>query len=88
MGRFAAETLTPGAPLRTLYGLFAGSGTDVFNGTDAGADARVPPPRMVAQWRDNLAMMLANPTAGDTEVRHAPRGAKWWQQPCPCPCLG
>ena len=67
MAQFAARTLAPGAPLRTLYSLFAGAGAAVFDadavsGADVGA-------ALGARWRLNLTMMLANPTAGDTEVR-------------------
>ena len=78
MVRFASQNLAPGSPLRTLYSLFAGAGTAVFD-EDApaaapdwrgGAAAAAPPPggALGARWRSNLAMMLANPTAGDTEV--------------------
>ena len=30
MVRFASQNLAPGSPLRTLYSLFAGAGTNVF----------------------------------------------------------
>ena len=68
MAKFAESTLAAGSPLRTLYGLFAGNGTAVFRDGAEGNGSSEPPARMVSQWRDNLAMMLANPTAGDTEV--------------------
>ena len=68
MAKFAESTLAAGSPLRTLYGLFAGNGTAVFKDGAEGNGSSEPPARMVSQWRDNLAMMLANPTAGDTEV--------------------
>ena len=49
------------------------------------------------RWRSNLAMMLANPTAGDTEViarlgdqlkaSHEPRpNSNPWDNPQPYPC--
>jgi hypothetical protein len=82
MTRFANETLAPGSPLKTLYALFAGSGVAAFEapgsspGGAAGAATFAPSreaseaaaARTAEHWRSNLAMMLANPTAGDTDV--------------------
>ena len=80
MVQFASQNLTAGSPLRTLYSLFAGAGTAVFDDDTPAAPpeqdrrgaaaAAAPPPggALGARWRSNLAMMLANPTAGDTEV--------------------
>ena len=78
--QFASQNLAAGSPLRTLYSLFAGAGTAVFDddappaaapdwrGGAAAAPAAAPGGVLGARWRSNLAMMLANPTAGDTEV--------------------
>jgi len=64
MARFAAQRYTPGAPLRTLYSLFADAGATTFDGwrpdSSSLADA--------VKWRRNVAMMLANPLMGDTDI--------------------
>ena len=67
MAQFASQSLALGSPLCTLYSLFAGANTAVFDaasvhGAGGGGDA------LAARWRHNLAIMMANPTAGDTDV--------------------
>ena len=64
MSRFATHTYSPGSPLRTLYSLFADSGDRVFDGWHPGTSLQDG----LGLWRRNLAMMLANPLVGDTEV--------------------
>ena len=55
MSTFAQGALAAGSPLRTLYSQFAG-------------DAPAADDVATASWPRQLAMMLANPTAGDTEA--------------------
>ena len=64
MSRFATHTYSPGSPLRTLYSLFADSGDRIFDGWQPASST----PDGLGKWRRNLAMMLANPLVGDTEV--------------------
>jgi hypothetical protein len=84
VGAFAAQSFEDGAPLQSLYLLFAQQPNLLFRGV-AGPDGRgmdgveVPGPRtpsfsaantppLMKHWRSNLAVMLANPTPNDKQV--------------------
>jgi hypothetical protein len=50
MVQFASQNLTAGSPLRTLYSLFAGAGTAVFDDDTPAAPPPPPRRRRAARW--------------------------------------
>ena len=69
MSRFANETISAGRRCaRSMHSSRRRRRCDSAGGGGERPAADAAAPAVVPRWREHLAMMLANPTAGDTEV--------------------
>lgn len=76
VSQFALRSFADGSPLQSLYLVFAHSPKALFRGVheeqqtrDTGVVAARPqPPPLVAHWRTNAAVLVANRTPNDSVV--------------------